>query len=114
MFSLDELCYVLAAQTTLVVGRTCQHVLNASVNENQSVTCGFEGEVLVLKVAAVEADEAACLAEYAGKLVHNTALNANVVVLCSLAHLSKLKLVNLVVAEHIVQSESECALQSCR
>ena len=74
-------------------------MLYAGVNENQLVTLGVEREVLVLSGFAVEADKGAFLTEDGSKLVHDAALHAAVIVLCALAYLCQLKLLNLVVPD---------------
>ena len=47
------------------------------------------------------------LAEYTGKLVHDTAVHAAVVVLCRLADTGELELVDRVAVEEVVEGEGE-------
>ena len=102
----DGSSYTLAAQTTLVVRRTNQFVLYTRVNQPQLVALWVEWEVLELTAAAVQTHQVTGLTVNRCKLVHDTTVNAQILVLCSLTYLSQSHLVDLVVAEHVVQSES--------
>ena len=85
---------------------------NLRVNQTELVTLRLEWEVLELTAVAVETHQLALLAEYRSKLVHDTAVDTDVLVLCSLTCQNEIPLRNLVVAKEVVQSESEAALQS--
>ena len=97
---------VLTGSAPLVVGAGGELVLDAGVDQDQLVTLGIEGEVLVFQGFAVETDKGALLSEYGSELVHNAALHAAVVVLCALADLGKFELVDIV-AKDVVEGESE-------
>ena len=112
MYSVTSTTSVLARATTLVVLVT-EFVLHVGVYQHEAIALGFEGEVLELHRAAVEAHEAACLTEYRGKLVHDTAVATSVVVLSSLAYASELELVDLAFTIDLVECECEYALESC-
>ena len=87
-------------------------MLYAGIHEHELVALGIEGEILVLKSFAVEADEAAFLSEDRGELIHDTALYSAVVVLRALADLGEFELVDTV-AEEFVQRECEGAFEGC-
>ena len=110
----NVLHHVLAAVAAVVVGRSSQFMLHYRVNEHQLVAHGLEGEVLELAAAAVETHEASLFAENAGKLVHDTAVHAAVVVLSGLTGQYHIPLRHLVVAEEVVQSVSVAAFQGSR
>ena len=71
-------------------------MLDHAVYEQEAVALrlGVEGEVLVFEALAVEADEVTCLTEDGGKLVHDTTLHPDIVVLGGLAYLGKFELVD--------------------
>ena len=73
----------------------------AGINEDHLVALRIERKILVLKSLAIQADKTALLSENGSELVHDTTLDATIVVLRALAYLSKLELVNLVVKELI-------------
>lgn len=114
MEGLDNLSYVLALETTLVVGRTGEFVLYAAVDEDELVALGVPGEILIFAAAAVETEEAALLTENGDGLVHDTAVAADVLVLGALTYAGKFHLLNLVFAPKIVESERIGAFESCR
>ena len=108
-------CYhVFATLAAFVVGRRGEVVLHLRVEEHEFVALGVEGEVLVLQRAAVEAHEAALLAEDRGKLVHDAAVATDVVVLGGLAYLGERELVYFVFAEEVVECEGESAFEGSR
>ena len=109
----DNLSNMLALETALVVGRALQFVLYATVDENELISFGIPGEVFVLTATAVKTKQSTLLAKNADGLVHDTAVHTNILVFCALTNLSEFHLLNLVVAEQIVQSESISALESC-
>ena len=104
---------VLALQAAFVVGRTGQYVLHAAVHENELVAFRMPGEVLIFAAAAVEAHEAALLAEYGGELVHDAAVAAYVLVLGALAHAGEFHLLDLVVAPEVIERVSVGAFEGC-
>ena len=89
-------------------------MLNARVDENELVALWIPWEVLELARAAVETHEVTLLAMNRGELVHDAAIDTDVLVLCCLTHLSESHLVYLVVTEEVVDGESVAALKSGR
>ena len=87
-------------------------MLHLAVQQHQAIAIGLEGEVLELAAAAVEAHQTASLAEDRGELVHDTAVDAAVVVLGSLSGEHHIPLRDLVLAEDVVQTAGEAALHS--
>ena len=76
------------------------------VDEYQFVAFRVEGYIFVFQPAAVEAYQVAGLTEDGGKLVHDAALHAAVVVFGSLSYLGQLKLVYAQTVE-VVQGEGK-------
>ena len=113
MVLLDVGGCILTGLTALVVSRRCQLVLHAGIDEHQLVSFGIEREILVLQSLAVEADEAALLAEAGGELVHDAAVDTAVVVLRHLAYLCKFELVYTVLVD-VLDGKCKCALKSRR
>ena len=89
-------------------------MFHLAVEQHQLVALGMEGEIGVLQRAAVEAHQAVLLAEHAGKLVHDTAVHAAVVMLGALTDLGQLKLVDLVVVKQVIQGKREARLEGSR
>ena len=89
-------------------------MLDTAVDQHQRIACRLriEGEVLVFKGLAVEADQIAGLAEAGRKLVHDAALHAAVVMLRALTDLGQLELVDPVGIE-LIDRERERALKGC-
>ena len=112
MLGLNVLHYVLAGVAAVVVGRTCQLVLDNAVEQYEAIAVGLEGEVFELAATAVEAHEATSLAEDGGELVHDAAVDTAVVVLSGLSGKSHIPLVDLVVAKDVVQTAGEATLHS--
>ena len=110
-FGIDGSNDILTTTTTVIVWATNELVLYTAVDQDETVLLWIPGEVLELTAAAVETHKVTLLAEYGSELVHNAAVHANIVVLCSLASLGKLHLLNLVVAELVVDGECEAALE---
>ena len=105
---------VLARVATVVVGRSCQFMLYARVQQHKFVSLGIERIVLKLTAAAIQAHQLSCLSEDACKLVHDTAVHATVVVLRSLSCQYDVPFAYLVLSEEVVQSAGEAALHSSR
>ena len=105
---------ILATAAAVVISRRGQFVLHAGVEQYQTVAFGIEGEVLELARTAVETHEMACLTEDRSELIHDTAVHAYVLMLGGLAHAGQLELLNLVLAEQLVDGESEATLQRGR
>ena len=114
MCFLDDGSHVFALQATLVVGRPGQFMLYTAVDQQQLVALRIPGEILVFAAAAVETHQGAGFSEYAGKLVHDTAVAAHILVLCALAHTCQLHLFNLVFSPEVVECEGIGALQCGR
>ena len=110
MVLLDGCGGILAGFAPLVISRGCEFVFHAGIDENQLVSLGIEGEILVFESLAVQADQAALLAENGSELVHDAAFHAAVVMLGALADLGKLELVDIV-AEELVDGKGERALK---
>ena len=85
-------------------------MLHAGIQQDEAVSFRIEWEVFILQSLAVQADEAALLAEAGSELVHNSALDSAVVVLGALAYTGELELVDAV-AEEVVQRECKAALE---
>ena len=88
-------------------------MLDTGINEHDAVTLGTEGEILVLAGLAIEANQGTRLAEDGGKLVHDAALDAAVIVLGALADTGQFELIDLVAVE-FVDCEGKDALQGRR
>ena len=84
------------------------------VEQHQLVTLGVEGEVFEFARTTVEPHQLACLTEDAGKLVHDAALHAAVVVFRSLSGQHHVPLRDFVLTEEIVQRKGETAFQCGR
>ena len=109
--SVERLHHVLAGVAAVVVRRAFQLVLHLRVEQDELVAFRLPGEVFKLTAAAVETHELAFLSEDRGKLIHDAAVHTDILVLGSLACQSEIPFRNLVVAEEIVECESEAALQ---
>ena len=103
---------VLARVATVVVGRARKLVLHHAVEQYQTIAVGLEGEVFKLAGTAVEAHQTTCLAEDAGKLIHDTAVDAAVVVLRGLTCQHHVPHADFVVAEKVVETTGETTLHS--
>ena len=100
-----------AAATAVVVRRTHEFVLHLRVNEHEFVAFGIEGEVFELTAAAVEAHEGALLTVNGGKLVHDAAVAAHILVFRALTHACKFHFLDFVFAPKVVESESKARFE---
>ena len=107
-------CDTLAAFATPVVGRILKLMLHAGVNEHESVVRRVEGEIPVLHRAAVEAHQVPLAAEHRRKLIHDATVHAAIVVLGALADAGEFELVDGIIIEEVVESESEAAFEGGR
>ena len=87
-------------------------MLDARVDEHESVTFGLEGEILELTAPAVETHQLACLSEDGSELVHDAAVAAYVLMLGSLSGKHHIPFGDCTV-EQVVQTESEATLERC-
>jgi hypothetical protein len=88
-------------------------MLDAAVDEQQTIALRIEGVLFVLEALTVEAKELASLTEDRSELVHDTALHTAVVVLGSLTDLRHVPL-REAEREEIIKCEGEGALQRSR
>ncbi len=86
-------------------------MLYLRVEQDELVAFRLPGEVFKLTAAAVETHELAFLSEDRGKLIHDATVHTDILVLGGLAGKYEIPLGDLVVAEEIVECESEAALQ---
>ena len=112
MLLCNDLSNVFALQATLVVGRTFEFVLYATVDQHKLIAFGMPREVFHFTAAAVHAHQVASLAKARNGLVHDATIHTNVLVLSALTNAGKLHAVDLVVAKEVVECESVSALKS--
>ena len=114
MLCSDVLYNILAAVATVVVRRAGKFVLNTRIEQYELIAYRTEWEVFKLTAVAVETHEATLFSEYTCKLVHDTTVNATIVVLCSLTCKRHIPLAHLIVTKQVVQSKCKAALKSSR
>ena len=106
--------HVFATLAAVVIGGAYQFVLHLGVHQEELVALWIEREVLELAATAVQAHQFSFLSEDTGKLIHDTAVYAHVLVLCRLSGKCHVPLGDLVVAEEVVQRVGEATLQCGR
>ena len=89
-------------------------MLHAGVNEHEAVVLRAEWEIPVLHRAAVEAHQVTLAAEHRRKLIHDATVHAAIVVLGALADAGEFELVDGIIIEEVVESESEAAFEGGR
>ena len=75
---------ILTRVATIVVWRTLQFVLNLRVEQYELVSLRIEWEVFEFAATAVKAHKFPLLTKYTCELIHDTTVDTDVVVLCSL------------------------------
>ena len=113
MFGVNGCCYVFAALSTVIIGRTYEFMFYARVYKYQFVAFGVEWVVFKFTTAAVKTHEASCFTVYAGELVHDTAVYTDVFVFCTLSNAGQLHLFDFVVAPKVVKGKCINTFKGC-
>ena len=105
--------HALAGGAAVVVGRSHQLVFHAAVDQQEAIAIWIPREILIFAAAAVESHEAPLAAVHGGELVHDTAFDAYISMLCGLTDACHCHAVQMAVKE-VVEGEGEAAFERCR